>query len=58
MLFVKNLWSVIPAATFMEDFFQTMKIVEKQYQIVFNPKAIGLEEVSTSLAEEYKRKLE
>ena len=53
----KNLWSVIPAATFMEDFFQTMKIVEKQYQIVFNPEAIGLEEVSTSLEEEYKRKI-
>ncbi len=40
----------------MEDFFQTMKIVEKQYQIVYNPKAIGLEEVSTSITEEYKRK--
>ena len=34
-----------------------MKIVEKQYQIVFNPEAIGLEEVSTSLEEEYKRKI-
>lgn len=52
----KNLWTVIPPATFMEDFFQTMKIIEKQYQIIFNPKAVGLEEVSTSISEEYNRK--
>jgi len=53
----KHLWSVIPPATFMEDFFQTMKLLEKQYQIVFNPNAVGLEEVSTSLSEEFKRKI-
>jgi cellulose synthase/poly-beta-1,6-N-acetylglucosamine synthase-like glycosyltransferase len=52
----KNLWTVIPPATFMEDFFQTMKIIEQQYQIIFNPNAVGLEEISTSISEEYKRK--
>lgn len=53
----KNLWKPIPKATFMEDFFQTMQLLVNDYQIAFNPKAIGYEEVSTSLDEEFKRKI-
>ena len=53
----KSLWTPIPPATFMEDFFQTVKIIEKGGRIYFNPKALGYEDVSTSLSEEYKRKV-
>ena len=54
----KNMWKPIPKATFMEDFFQTMQLLVDDYNIAFNPKAIGYEEVSTSLDEEFKRKSE
>lgn len=53
----KDLWKPIPKATFMEDFFQTMQLLVDDYNIAFNPKAIGYEEVSTSLDEEFKRKI-
>lgn len=52
-----ELWEAIPKATFMEDFFQTMQLLSRGYNISFNPKAIGLEDVSTSLDEEFKRKI-
>lgn len=52
----KVLWRPIPPATFMEDFFQTMQLLERNQTIVFNPLAIGFEDVSTSLTEEFKRK--
>ena len=51
----KDLWKPIPKVTFMEDFFQTMQLLVDDYNIAFNPKAIGYEEVSTSLDEEFKR---
>lgn len=51
------LWKAIPEATFMEDFFQTMQLLSRGYNISFNPKAVGLEDVSTSLDEEFKRKI-
>ena len=53
----KKSWSPIPPNTFMEDFFQTMNLILDEQQIVFNEKAIGLEDVSTSIQEEYKRKI-
>ncbi len=53
----KELWRPIPKATFMEDFFQTMQLLVDDYQIAFNSKAIGYEEVSTSFEEEFKRKI-
>ena len=52
----KSLWAPIPPATFMEDFFQTMQILGRKKEIKFNPSAIGYEDVSTSLYEEFKRK--
>ncbi len=53
----KSAWTPIPANTFMEDFFQTMCVTLNGKQIVFNEKAIGLEDISTSIEEEYKRKI-
>ena len=53
----KSLWAPIPPATFMEDFFQTMQILGRKKEIKFNPLAIGYEDVSTSLHEEFKRKI-
>lgn len=53
----KEAWTPIPPNTFMEDFFQTMRIAQSGKRIVFNERAIGLEDVSTSIQEEYKRKI-
>jgi cellulose synthase/poly-beta-1,6-N-acetylglucosamine synthase-like glycosyltransferase len=53
----KSLWAPIPPATFMEDFFQTMQLVVQKKKITYNPSAIGYEDVSTSLNEEFKRKI-
>jgi cellulose synthase/poly-beta-1,6-N-acetylglucosamine synthase-like glycosyltransferase len=53
----KKLWAPIPPATFMEDFFQTMQLLVQNKAIKFNPLAIGYEDVSTSLEEEFKRKI-
>lgn len=52
----KEFWSAIPPATFMEDFFQTMQLIQRKKEIKFDPEAIGYEDVSTSLEEEFKRK--
>ena len=51
----RNPWAPIPPATFMEDFFQTMQILGRKKEIKFNPSAIGYEDVSTSLYEEFKQ---
>lgn len=53
----KSLWAPIPPATFMEDFFQTMQLLVQKKKINYNPLAIGYEDVSTSIHEEFKRKI-
>ena len=53
----KELWSEIPPHTFMEDFFQTVQVFDQGYDIVFNEFALGFEDVSTSLKEEFNRKI-
>lgn len=53
----RSLWEPIPPHTFMEDFFQTMQLIARGERISFNPEALGLEDVSTSSSEEYKRKI-
>lgn len=52
----KSLWKPIPPNTFMEDFFQTVQLIQREKCIYYNPKAFGFEDVSTSLKEEFKRK--
>ncbi len=53
----KSFWKPIPPNTFMEDFFQTVQLIASDQKVLFNEAAIGLEDVSTSLREEYKRKI-
>ncbi len=53
----KSFWKPIPPNTFMEDFFQTIQLIALDQKVLFNEAAIGLEDVSTSLREEYKRKI-
>lgn len=53
----KSYWTPIPPNTFMEDFFQTVQLIARDQKVLFNEAAIGLEDVSTSLREEYKRKI-
>ena len=53
----KELWSEIPPHTFMEDFFQTVQVFDQGCDIVFNEFALGFEDVSTSLKEEFNRKI-
>ena len=53
----KSFWQPIPPNTFMEDFFQTVQLISRDQKVLFNEAAIGLEDVSTSLKEEYKRKI-
>ena len=53
----KSYWKPIPPNTFMEDFFQTVQLIARDQKVLVNEAAIGLEDVSTSLREEYKRKI-
>lgn len=53
----KSLWSPIPAHTFMEDFYQTIKVIGQGNEIAFSQDATGVEDISTDLAEEFKRKI-
>ena len=53
----KAFWRPIPPNTFMEDFFQTVQLISRDQKVLFNESAVGLEDVSTSLQEEYKRKI-
>ena len=53
----KSYWKPIPPNTFMEDFFQTVQLIARDQKVLFNEADIGLEDVSTSLREEYKRKI-
>lgn len=53
----KAFWQPIPPNTFMEDFFQTVQLISRDQKVLFNESAVGLEDVSTSLQEEYKRKI-
>ena len=52
----KSAWQPIPPLTFMEDFFQTVQLIQNDQQIYYSDTAFGYEDVSTSLQEEFKRK--
>ncbi len=52
----KSAWQPIPPHTFMEDFFQTVQLIQNDHRIYYSDNALGYEDVSTSLQEEFKRK--
>tara|TARA_R110002096_G_scaffold132768_3_gene283302 strand:- start:89986 stop:91152 length:1167 start_codon:yes stop_codon:yes gene_type:complete len=53
----RELFPQIPPRFFMEDFFVSLSVIEKGYQVLFNSHAICFEDVSTDKNEEFKRKV-
>jgi cellulose synthase/poly-beta-1,6-N-acetylglucosamine synthase-like glycosyltransferase len=53
----KELFPAIPPLFYMEDFYVTMSLLDRNYQVLWEPRAIVWEDISVSLQEEYKRKV-
>ena len=53
----KPLYEPIPSDIIIEDFYLSLKIVQKGYKIAYEPNAYSLEEPSASIKEELKRKV-
>lgn len=51
-----NLWTPIPKAFLMEDFYLSLHILKTGSQAIFEMQAVCYEDVSNELQEEYKRK--
>ena len=47
----------VPKDTYIEDFVMTMRIAQKGYKVVYEPKAFAAENQSASMGEELKRKI-
>lgn len=46
----------VPKNALVDDFFITMKVITKKYQVIFEPQAVCLEDVSISRTVEWQRK--
>ncbi|WP_153800382.1 glycosyltransferase family 2 protein [Foetidibacter luteolus] len=55
--FRKNLWTNIEKDAILDDFMISMRIVQKGYQVKYEPKAYAMETASASVKEESKRKV-
>lgn len=55
--FRSNLFQPLEKDTILDDFIQSLRIVEKGYRVVYEPAAYAAEAPSASLAEEMKRKI-
>lgn len=53
----KSLYVPVPKSSLLDDFMISMRIAEKGYKIVYEPKAYAVEYSSANIKEEYKRKL-
>lgn len=53
----KEFFAPVPKNFFMDDFYITMSVIEKNKQVLFEPNAICNEDVPTSSNEEFKRKV-
>ena len=53
----RELYEDIPEATILDDFVISLKIAEKGYRIIYEPKAYAMEFASASLGDEKKRKV-
>ncbi|MGB0176247.1 MAG: glycosyltransferase [Owenweeksia sp.] len=53
----RELFPVIPPLTFMEDFYVSLSVLEKDYQVLLDTEARCFEDVSIASTEEYKRKV-
>jgi len=52
----RDLYEKIPQDTLIEDFYMTLKIAQKGYKVVYEPEAFAVEEPTTSIKQELKRK--
>ncbi|TGE28665.1 glycosyltransferase family 2 protein [Hymenobacter metallicola] len=55
--FRTELFAPLEPDTILDDFVQSLRIVEKGYRVVYEPRAYATEDPSVSLAEEWKRKV-
>ncbi|MCE2995978.1 MAG: glycosyltransferase family 2 protein [Flammeovirgaceae bacterium] len=55
--FRKELFVQLPSQTIIEDFALSLSIVERGYKVVYEPNAWAAEKPSSSMAEEWKRKV-
>ncbi|MEP6466848.1 MAG: glycosyltransferase family 2 protein [Parafilimonas sp.] len=53
----RNLYENLPASTILDDFVVSLKVAEKGYRIIYEPKAYAMEFASISLKDEKKRKV-
>jgi cellulose synthase/poly-beta-1,6-N-acetylglucosamine synthase-like glycosyltransferase len=50
-------WSAIPSNTIIDDFVIGMKVREYHYRMVYEPRAIAVEEMPATLGDEWKRRV-
>lgn len=55
--FRREAFEVVPEDTIIEDFFLSMRIAQKGWRVVYEPRAIAFETASASVSEELKRKV-
>lgn len=55
--FRRELYETLPSDTIIEDFVLSLKIAMKGYRIVYEPEAVATESPSSSIREEWKRKV-
>ena len=48
---------LIPTLFFMEDFYVTMHLLSQRHEVLFQPRALVYEDLSTEASEEYRRKV-
>jgi cellulose synthase/poly-beta-1,6-N-acetylglucosamine synthase-like glycosyltransferase len=53
----RELFKPLPEDAIVDDFIIAMRVLEKGYRIVYEPKAIGYEEAASSVNQEFKRKV-
>lgn len=53
----KELFSKVPVNFIVDDFYITLKVLNQNKQVLFNPSAICTEDVSNDVAGEYRRKV-
>lgn len=53
----RDLYEPLPPDTILDDFMISMKIAEKGYRVIYEPKAYATETASQNVAEELKRKI-
>ncbi|RYD35156.1 MAG: glycosyltransferase family 2 protein [Verrucomicrobiaceae bacterium] len=53
----KDLWETCPPDTLVEDFFIPMRLLQKGWQVFYEPAAIAVEEAAPSMEDEFVRRI-